>query len=138
MAYFSLFVVSFLAATILPMSSELTLAGLLSTNNYTVIGLLSSASIGNILGSILNWLLGFFLFKHINKNWLPFKKKQINNAAKKFKKFGVFSLLFAWLPVVGDPLTFVAGILRVNFLIFLILVSVGKISRYFFVYILIN
>ena len=138
MVYFSLFIISFLAATILPLSSELTLAGLLSTNNYNVISLLSTASVGNILGSVFNWLLGFYLFDYIGKRWFPFKINQISSASKKFKKFGVWSLLFVWVPIIGDPLTFVAGILRVNFLLFLALVTIGKISRYLFVYSLIS
>jgi membrane protein YqaA with SNARE-associated domain len=136
--YFFLFIISFLAATIFPFSSELTLTGLLNTDIYNSLLLISTASLGNILGSVLNWLLGFYLLKYINKKWFPFKLNQINDASKKFSKYGVWSLLFAWLPVFGDPLTLVAGILKVNFLLFLILVAVGKIGRYFFVYALFN
>ena len=135
---FSLLLISFLAATILPLSSELGLAGLLSRNEYNSFALIGTASLGNILGSVFNWLLGFYLFKYINKKWFPFKKSQINTAAQRFNKFGVWSLLFAWVPIIGDPLTFVAGILKVNFLLFLILVTVGKITRYLFVYALIS
>ena len=138
MAYLSLFILSFLAATILPMSSELTLVGLLNTNDYNVLALLGSASLGNILGSIFNWLLGFYLLKHMNKKWFPFKKNQINSASNWFQKFGIWSLLFAWVPMIGDPLTLMAGILKVKFFLFLILVSIGKISRYFFIYYLTN
>jgi len=138
MAYLSLFTLSFLAATILPMSSELTLVGLLNTNDYNVLALLGSASLGNILGSIFNWLLGFYLLKHMNKKWFPFKKNQINSASNWFQKFGIWSLLFAWVPMIGDPLTLMAGILKVKFFLFLILVSIGKISRYFFIYYLTN
>jgi membrane protein YqaA with SNARE-associated domain len=114
------------------------LTGLLNTDIYNSLLLISTASLGNILGSVLNWLLGFYLLKYINKKWFPFKLNQINDASKKFSKYGVWSLLFAWLPVFGDPLTLVAGILKVNFLLFLILVAVGKIGRYFFVYALFN
>ena len=138
MAYLSLFILSFLAATLLPMSSELTLAGLLSTNTYNSFALLGTASLGNVLGSVFNWLLGFYFLKHINKKWFPFKQNQITSTSKWFQKFGILSLLFAWVPIIGDPLTFVAGILRVKFFLFLILVAVGKISRYFFIYVLIN
>ena len=138
MAYLSLFIISFLAATILPLSSELTLAGLLNTNIYNPYALLGIASLGNILGSVFNWLLGFYLLKHINKEWIPFKQNQIVSASKWFQKFGIWSLLFAWVPIIGDPLTFVAGILRVKFFLFLILVFVGKISRYFLIYVLVN
>jgi len=137
-AYISLFLISFLAATIFPLSSELTFTGLFNTGNYNSFILIVTASVGNILGSVFNWFLGFHLFKHINNKWFPFKKNQIENASKRFSKFGVWSLLFAWVPVIGDPLTFIAGILKVNFLLFLVLVAIGKISRYFFVYILIS
>lgn len=130
MIYLSLFAVSFLAATILPASSELTLATLLSTKDYNSLALLSSASIGNILGAVFNWCLGFYLLRHIKKKWFPFNQRQIDKASSWFKKFGIWSLLFSWLPIVGDPLTFVAGILKIKFLIFFILVSVGKVLRY--------
>lgn len=138
MIYFSLFTVSFLAATILPVSSELTLAGLLSSPDYNGLTLLICASFGNITGSVFNWVLGIYLLKHINKKWVPFSQSQIDKASLWFKKFGVFSLLFAWVPIVGDPLTLVAGILKIRFFVFLILVSVGKIARYSFLYYLIS
>ena len=134
--YFLLFLTSFLAATILPLSSELTLISSLKTNNYNPFLLVSTASLGNILGSVFNWLLGFYLFKYINKKWFPFSQNQIDVASNRFNRFGIWSLLFSWVPIIGDPLTLIAGILRVNFLLFLILVSVGKISRYLFVYVL--
>ena len=137
-AYFFLFFISFLAATILPLSSELALGSLLKTKEYNSFILIGTASLGNILGSVFNWLLGFYLFKYINKKWFPFKVNQINAASKRFRKLGVYSLLFAWIPIIGDPLTFIAGILKVNFLLFIVLVTIGKISRYFFVYALVN
>jgi membrane protein YqaA with SNARE-associated domain len=137
-AYFLLLLISFLAATILPLSSELALASLLNTGKYNSFVLIGTTSLGNILGSVFNWLLGFYLFKFLNKKWLPFKENQINVASKRFSKFGVWSLLFTWVPIIGDPLTFIAGILKINFLLFLFLVAVGKISRYFFVDALIN
>jgi len=136
--YLFLFFVSFLAATIFPFSSELTLVSLLKVVNNNPFLLLAAASVGNILGSVFNWFLGFYLSKYIKNKWFPFKKIQIKSASKQFNKFGLWSLLFAWVPVVGDPLTFVAGILKVNFILFLILVSAGKISRYFFIYFLTN
>ena len=114
-AYFLLLLISFLAATILPLSSELALASLLNTGKYNSFVLIGTASLGNILGSVFNWLLGFYLFKFLNKKWLPFKENQINVASKRFSKFGVWSLLFVWVPIISDPLTFVVGILKVNF-----------------------
>ena len=138
MIYLSLFFISFLAATILPFSSELTLAGLISTSNYDNLILLVVASFGNVLGSVFNWSLGFYSRNLSTKKWFPFKETQIERSSKWFSKFGKWSLLFAWLPIVGDPLTFVAGLFRVRFLDFIILVAIGKVSRYLVVLYLIG
>ena len=138
MIYLSLFFISFLAATILPFSSELTLAGLISTSNYDNLLLLVFASFGNVLGSVFNWGLGFYARNLTIKKWFPFKETQIERSSKWFSKFGKWSLLFAWVPIVGDPLTFVAGLLRVRFLDFIILVAIGKVSRYFIIFYLIG
>ena len=138
MIYLSLFSFSFLAATVLPFSSELTLAGLISTSNYHNLLLLVVASFGNVLGSVFNWSLGFYSRNLSIKKWFPFKKTQIERSSKWFSKFGKWSLLFAWVPIVGDPLTFVAGLLRVRFLDFIILVAIGKVSRYLIVFYLIG
>ena len=138
MIYLSLFVISFLAATILPFSSELTLAGLIATSNYDNLLLLIVASIGNTLGSVVNWALGFYSRNLTTKKWFPFKKTQIERSSKWFSKFGKWTLLFAWVPIIGDPLTLVAGLLRVRFLDFLILVMIGKISRYLVIFYLLS
>ena len=138
MIYLSLFFISFLAATILPFSSELTLAGLISTSNYDNLLLLVFASFGNVLGSVFNWGLGFYARNLTIKKWFPFKETQIERSSKWFSKFGKWSLLFAWVPIVGDPLTFVAGLLRVRFFDFIILVAIGKVSRYLIVFYLIG
>ena len=138
MIYLSLFFISFLAATVLPFSSELTLAGLISTSNYDNLLLLVFASFGNVLGSVFNWSLGFYSRNLSTKKWFPFKETQIERSSKWFSKFGKWSLLFAWLPIVGDPLTFVAGLLRVRFLDFIILVAIGKVSRYLIFFYLIG
>ncbi|MDC6479946.1 DedA family protein [Candidatus Pelagibacter sp.] len=130
MIYLSLFAISFLAATILPFSSELTLVGLIATSNYDNLLLLIVASFGNVLGSVINWVLGFYSRNLTTKKWFPFKDKQIKNSSKWFSKFGKWSLLFAWVPIIGDPLTLVAGLLRIRFLDFIILVAIGKVSRY--------
>jgi membrane protein YqaA with SNARE-associated domain len=127
-----------LAATILPFSSELTLAGLISTSNYDNLLLLVFASFGNVLGSVFNWGLGFYARNLTIKKWFPFKETQIERSSKWFSKFGKWSLLFAWVPIVGDPLTFVAGLLRVRFLDFIILVAIGKVSRYLIIFYLIG
>jgi len=130
MIYLSLFTISFLAATILPFSSELTLAGLIATSNYDNLLLLIFASLGNTLGSVVNWILGFYSRNLSIKKWFPFKDEQIEKSSKWFNKFGRWSLLFAWVPIIGDPLTLAAGLLRIKFIEFLILVTIGKVSRY--------
>ena len=134
MIYLSLFSISFLAATILPFSSELTLAGLMTTSNYDNLLLLIVASLGNILGSVINWVLGFYSRNLSTKKWFTFKDEQIKKSSKWFKKFGKWSLLFAWVPIIGDPLTLAAGLLRIKFIEFLILVTIGKVSRYLVIF----
>ena len=136
--YLSLFVISFLAATILPFSSELTLAGLMATSSFDNLLLLAVASFGNILGSVVNWILGFYSRNLSTKRWFPFKDKQIEKSSKWFNRFGRWSLLFAWVPIIGDPLTLVAGLLRVKFVEFLILVTIGKVSRYLIIFYLLS
>ncbi len=138
MIYLSLFVISFLAATILPFSSELTLAGLIVTSNYDNLLLLIVASFGNVLGSVVNWALGFYSRNLSSKKWFPFQETQIEKSSKWFRKFGKWSLLFAWVPVLGDPLTLIAGLLRVKFLDFIVLVAIGKVSRYLVIFYLIG
>ena len=138
MIYLSLFLISFLAATILPFSSELTLAGLLATSNYDNLLLLIVASLGNILGSVVNWVLGFYSRSLSTKKWFPFKNEQIEKSSRWFNKFGRWSLLFAWVPFIGDPLTLAAGLLRIKFIEFLILVTIGKVSRYITIFYLLS
>jgi membrane protein YqaA with SNARE-associated domain len=138
MIYLSLFIISFLAATILPFSSELTLAGLVATSNYDNLLLLIVASLGNILGSVVNWILGFYSRNLSTKRWFPFKDEQIEKSSKWFNRFGRWSLLFTWVPIIGDPLTLVAGLLRVKFVEFLILVTIGKVSRYLVIFYLLS
>ena len=131
-SYFQLFIISFLAATILPLSSELVLSTMLLTDSFDKYLLLVVASFGNILGSSVNWYLGKKILIFKDKKWFPANERQIAKGEIYFKKYGIWSLLFAWVPIIGDPLTIVAGILRVKFFTFLILISISKISRYIF------
>ena len=138
MIYISLFLISLLAATILPFSSEVTLATLIASSNYNNLSLLIFASLGNILGSVVNWVLGFYSRNLATKRWFPFKDKQIKKSSSWFNRFGKWSLLFAWFPIIGDPLTLAAGLLRVKFIEFLILVTIGKVSRYIVIFYLLS
>ena len=132
-SYLKLFIISFLAATILPLSSEIVLTTMLLTNLFEKNILLIVASLGNILGSVFNWYLGKKIMIFQDRKWFPVSPRQLNKSQKYFQKYGLWSLLLAWVPVIGDPLTLLAGVLKVRFSIFLILVSISKISRYVFV-----
>jgi membrane protein YqaA with SNARE-associated domain len=127
--YTGLFIASFLAATILPLSSEAVLVFLL-LNSYDPVISIAVATAGNVLGSVLNYALGFWGSFFIMERFLRLSKEKISLSEQRFKKYGVFSLLFAWLPVIGDPLTVAAGILKTNIYLFLSLVTAGKLFRY--------
>ena len=133
-----LFIISFLAATILPLSSEIVLTTMLLTNLFEKNILLIVASSGNILGSIFNWYLGKKITIFQDRKWFPVSPEQLNKSQKYFQKYGLWSLLLAWVPVIGDPLTLLAGVLKVRFSIFFILVSISKISRYIFILYLVS
>ncbi|MBL6599384.1 MAG: DedA family protein [Alphaproteobacteria bacterium] len=130
MDYLAVFTSAFLAATVLPAASEVILAGTASVEGADVFDLLLVASAGNTLGSVVNWLLGRFLSVWRDRSWFPIKPDALARATGWFSRFGVWTLLLAWVPVLGDPLTVVAGALRVNFWLFLALVALGKTARY--------
>lgn len=129
-AYAGLFAASFLAATILPFPSEVMLAGLLLAGDFPWPVLLAVATAGNVLGSVVNWSLGRFLLHFRDRRWFPVKPESYARMERWFARWGVWLLLLAWLPVVGDPLTVVAGALRVNLALFVLLVGLGKLGRY--------
>jgi len=127
--YLTLFATCFLAATLLPAYSEVVFAGLL-LQGYDPLTLWAVASIGNTLGSAVNWALARFFLRFSDKPWFPFREDRLASAQRWFKRYGSWSLLMAWAPVGGDALTFVAGLMRVNFWLFLGLVAIGKAARY--------
>lgn len=129
-AYASLLAVSFLAATILPGSSEVFLATVALSRPTEAIPLLLIATTGNTLGAMVNWALGRWFIRFSGRRWFPVSARGLDFATDWFNRYGSWSLLFSWLPLVGDPLTVVAGILRVNLYLFLILVVIGKAARY--------
>ncbi len=131
--YGGLFLSAFLSATLLPGSSEALLTGLVLAGQGVPWLLLIAAVMGNVLGSLVNWVCGRFLAAFRDRTWFPISPRRYAQAAGWFERYGVWSLLFAWAPVVGDPLTVVAGALRVGFLPFLLLVTVGKVVRYLFI-----
>jgi membrane protein YqaA with SNARE-associated domain len=128
--YAGLFFIALLSASILPLQSEAVLVGLLLSNSHPAWLLLTVASIGNVLGSLLNWYLGKYLQHFQQRRWFPVKPDKLEKASHWYQKYGKWSLLLSWMPIVGDPLTVVAGVLREPILPFLGLVSIAKISRY--------
>lgn len=129
LGYLGLFLASFLAATILPLSSEVVLVVLLH-NEMNPVMLVSIATFGNVLGSLVNYAIGAWGSVFVVRKVLKVSEAQFDRSKQRFKRFGVFSLLFAWVPLIGDPLTLVAGVLRINLWVFLILVTAGKLMRY--------
>ncbi|TNC83149.1 MAG: hypothetical protein C9356_01515 [Oleiphilus sp.] len=127
--YLILFVSAFGAATILPFYSELTLVGMLY-QGHSSLSVWWVASLGNTLGAALNWMLARYLLRYQERKWFPFKPVKLGRAQRWFQRWGKWSLLFAWLPIGGDALTFVAGLMRVQFGIFLVLTFIGKAARY--------
>jgi membrane protein YqaA with SNARE-associated domain len=125
-----LFLSAFVAATLVPMSSEAVLAALIAAHGWNVVLLVLVATAGNTLGSVVNWALGQYCLHWRHSRWFPISEAKLERGADWFRRFGTWSLLFAWLPVIGDPLTFAAGIARVRFPLFLALVLVGKGARY--------
>jgi membrane protein YqaA with SNARE-associated domain len=129
--YVGLFAAAFLAATVLPFQSEVVLFGLLLTEHYDWWLLVLVASVGNTLGSAVNWLFGRALAAFEDRPWFPVKRHTIVRAEKWYHRYGRWSLLLSWLPFIGDPLTVVAGVLKEPFSVFLALVALAKTARYF-------
>lgn len=127
--YFSLFFSGFIAATLLPAFSELALATLVA-QDYSPALLWVSATAGNSLGACVNWGLGYYVRGFADHPRFPMSSKNLLKADRIFNRYGKWVLLFAWLPIIGDPLTFVAGTTRLRFAWFVSLVTIGKGVRY--------
>tara|TARA_Y100001934_G_scaffold256956_1_gene325516 strand:+ start:1232 stop:1672 length:441 start_codon:yes stop_codon:yes gene_type:complete len=128
--YTSLFLSAFLAATVLPLSSEAVLAALVASDGFVLWLLVALASIGNTLGACVNWILGRYCLHWQDRKWFPVSRPALERASRWFSRYGQYSLLFAWVPIAGDSLTVTAGLLKLRFSRFLLLVAVGKILRY--------
>lgn len=125
-----LFIAAFLAATIVPFSSEVTLAAALGTSGQSWVALIAVASAGNVLGSIVNWFLGRALSNERATKLMRIDRQSLARAEAWYHKYGRWSLLMSWAPVVGDPLTIVAGFLREPLRFFIPVVIVAKTGRY--------
>jgi membrane protein YqaA with SNARE-associated domain len=128
--YSFVFLVSFLSATVLPLGSEGVLLYYASDVESSVFWLWLVASSGNTLGSVTNWLLGLYLLRYEDRKWFPVSKESREKAERLFNRYGIWSLLFTWLPVVGDGIALISGVLRTSIWYFLPLVLIGKAARY--------
>lgn len=128
--YTGLFMAALLAATILPMQSEAVLVGLLLTGDHSPLLLLAVASCGNILGAAINWWLGRGIERFRHRSWFPVRGKRLDQAQHWYHRWGRWSLLLSWAPIIGDPLTVIAGVMREPLPIFLLIAGSAKIMRY--------
>ncbi|MET0613481.1 MAG: YqaA family protein [Pseudomonas caspiana] len=129
-SYLGLFLAAFGAATLLPMQSEAVLVGMLLSGHYTATALLLVATFGNVLGSLLNWLLGRSVERFRHKRWFPVSENSLEKAQRFYTRYGRWSLLLSWVPIIGDPLTMVAGVMREPLWSFLLIVTFAKGMRY--------
>ncbi len=128
----TLFFSALISSTLFPGGSEaLLLYKLKEGADATALVLI--ATIGNVLGSLITYGMGRLGNEAIHKKWLRMDEAKVARAEQWFGKYGTPSLLLAWLPIVGDPLCLVAGLLRSNMLFFLVLVTIGKAMRYLFI-----
>ena len=128
--YLSLFAAAFAAATLLPMQSEALLAYRLTDPVLSAWGLIGVAILGNVLGSVVNWVCGRFLRGYQDRRWFPVSAAQLARAELRYHRYGRWSLLASWVPIIGDPLTVVAGLMREPIWSFLIIVTCAKTLRY--------
>lgn len=129
-SYLGLFLAAFGAATLLPMQSEALLVGMLLSDRYVISILLAVAIVGNVLGSVLNWVLGRCVERFRHKRWFPVSEAKLAKAQQSYLRYGHWSLLLSWVPIIGDPLTVVAGVMREPFWRFLLIVTLAKGMRY--------
>ena len=128
-AYLALFALSFTAATLLPLGSEWLLAALLLKGGDPLL-LVAIATLGNLLGAVSTWLVGRYGGDFLIRRCLRIDAETQGRAEERYARYGIWSLLLAWMPLIGDPLCLIAGIFRVRLTLFIPLVGAGKLGRY--------
>lgn len=130
MIYLTLFFSALISATLFPLGSEALLIYDIK-QGYNIYLLLFFATFGNVLGSVINYYLGLKGEEYLEKK-AYLKKEKMQRYKDFFSKYGGYSLLLSWMPLVGDPITFIAGILKYDWKKFLVLVTIAKLGRYLF------
>jgi membrane protein YqaA with SNARE-associated domain len=129
-AHVALFISAFTSATLLPGSSEVVLVGFLVAGIGDPVTLVLVAIAGNLIGSIVTWGMGRYAAEFRDRRWFPVSHDQYVKAEAWYARYGKWTLLFAWVPVIGDPLTVVAGAMRARLALVIVLVGLGKTARY--------
>lgn len=127
--YAGLFVSALASATLIPGQSEAVLVALLLAG-HSPVALLIVASAGNVLGSVVNWGIGRGVERFRDRRWFPVSPHRMAQAQRWYTKYGKWSLLMSWAPVIGDPLTLAAGVMRERLGVFVLLVTLAKVGRY--------
>jgi membrane protein YqaA with SNARE-associated domain len=125
--YLVLFFSALIASTLFPMGSEVVLIALLD-QGHDVFFLWLIATCGNTLGSCINYAIGYWASGYIINKYQDTRSWQ--QGQRLYNRYGVWSLLLAWLPIIGDPITLIAGLAQTNFKLFVLLVTLGKGARY--------
>jgi membrane protein YqaA with SNARE-associated domain len=129
-AFGGLFLAALIAGSFLPLQSETVLATLLLTTDHSPILLVLAASAGNTLGAVINWLLGRGIERFRDRRWFPASPATLERAQSQYQRYGKWSLLLSWVPIIGDPLTVIAGVMREPLGVFILLVAIAKTGRY--------
>ena len=128
--FIGLFLSAFLAATLIPAQSEVALGYLVINTDYSMVLLVTVASLGNTAGATINWFIGRGVARSVISSKKMRPSARYRTIVNLYKKYGQWTLLLSWAPFVGDPITIIAGIFKVPLKTFLLVVALAKTSRY--------